>query len=131
MKNKKIDVRVNEEIYNAITELSEQCSKSRAEIVRLALSDSLDKFSNQRSYTKEEYHQLIDNIKDLANAINKIETHLIRIGTNINQLAKYSNAVKDDRYLYSNQQILIKHIEDMGIIKDYLHETMQGVWLRL
>lgn len=131
MKTKKIDVRLDEDVYNIVTDIANQFDKTRSEVVRLALTNAIAKINNQRAYTKEEYNELIDTIKELSNAINKIETHLIRIGTNVNQLARYTHSIKDDRYITSNKQILLKHIEELNAMKMYLKDISSNVWERV
>lgn len=128
MKTSNINVRLEDDVYNQVTEIAEQFKRSRSEIVRLAISNELDKFSSQRSYTKEEYTNIINVLKDLSNSINTLETQLIKIGVNINQLAKYTHKVGDDRYITENKGYLISCTNELDKINDTLSKMGRDAW---
>lgn len=128
MKNKIINVRVDDELYQVITNLSDRYSLTVSEIVRLAITYELDKFSKQKSYTKEEYLGIIDGLKDVSNSVNKLETQIIKMGTNINQLAKYTNKVKDSRYIDSNQDYLKSCKDNLIKLQGELKDISCKAW---
>ncbi|MGY3055531.1 hypothetical protein ACVWYG_003752 [Pedobacter sp. UYEF25] len=78
-RNKKIDVRFNEEEFKVIEKLEKTLGLNKTEIIR---RKTLDK-----------HHSIIINAKDAIENLDKIGEELGRSGNNINQLAKYANTL--------------------------------------
>ncbi|TKC08010.1 plasmid mobilization relaxosome protein MobC [Pedobacter polaris] len=78
-RNKKIDVRFNEEEFKLIEELEKTLGLTKTEIVR---RKALDKSNS-----------IVINAKEAIKALDVIGEELGRSGNNINQLAKYANTL--------------------------------------
>ena len=78
-RNKKIDVRFNEEEFKVIEELEKTLGLNKTEIIRRKTFDN--------------HYSIIINAKEAINSLDAIGEELGRSGNNINQLAKYANTL--------------------------------------
>lgn len=128
MKKKNINIRIDEDVYQTVSEVADRHGKSMSEIVRLSLMNDIEKITNQKSYSKQEYNNLIELMKTLSNTIAKHESELNHIGRNINQLAKYTNQVRDDRYINKNTEILENYLRQLDGQRQELKEISRRAW---
>lgn len=128
MKKKNINIRIDEDVYQMVSEVADRHGKSMSEIVRLSLMNDIKKITNQKSYSKQEYNNLIELMKTLSNTIAKHESELNHIGRNINQLAKYTNQVRDDRYINKNTEILENYLRQLDGQRQELKEISRRAW---
>lgn len=128
MKNKNINVRLPEEVYNDVSEVADKFNKSLSEVVRLAITNQFNKLEKGNSLDKAQYTTLIDTLKELSRVISKQETQLIGLARNINQLTKYTHTVGDDRYITSNHQLLEKYLNTLVGIQNELKEISRQGW---
>lgn len=131
MKNKNINVRLENEIYKQVEDIADKYNKSLSEIVRLAINSELNKLGSKQSMTKEEYNYLIENLKGVSQRIAKSENQIIGIARNVNQLTKYTNQVKDSRGIDKNYLLLEKYLKILNKIQTELKEISSKAWGRM
>lgn len=125
--DKNINFRVDEEVYNALTELAEDRGISRSDLVRMILSNELSKYYKYKGIDKETFEKYIGTLSKISDKIGASERQLYKIGNNLNQIAKKVNTDKNmDAWNRNNGQIekyfetLYKHAELLGVIEKVL-----------
>ena len=88
---KSVNVRLDDDEFEAITELAIKYGKSRSEIVRTAMQ-GLFEVSPAGALNPEQYQALVQDIASVKGGIGKLESQLLRVGNNVNQVARKVNS---------------------------------------
>lgn len=105
MKEKRINVRLSDNLYGAVSDVSDRFGVNKSQVVRLALTADLAKL-NQSPIAKlgsETREELIKNTQEIFNQLDDLSRSSRWIANNINQLARQSytgqNVTIDEEYL--------------------------------
>lgn len=125
---KRINVRVDEELYKVVTELSELHNITRSELMRIAVTDNIKRLEKKKTYTREEFEILINTINLVANNIKNLEIELNKIGININQLTKLVNTSYNTELITRNQSLLQRTNNRLLNTEYELKELSKKIW---
>lgn len=125
---KRINVRVDEELYKVVTELSELHNITRSELMRIAVTDNIKRLEKKKTYTREEFEILINTINLVANNIKNLELELNKIGININQLTKLVNTSYNTEQITRNQSLLQRTNNRLLNTEYELKELSKKIW---
>ena len=104
--DKSINFRVDEEVYNALTELAEDRGINRSDLVRMILSNELSKYYKYKGIDKETFEKYIEALSNISAVIGSSERQLNKIGNNLNQMSKIMNTSKNTTEWENNKELL-------------------------
>ena len=85
-------IRLEHDSYEAAKGVADEYGLSFSQVVRLALSDNLDKLAKKVKYRDvKQGEEIRSAVMDILNKVEVIETNLRRLGNNTNQIARYYN----------------------------------------
>ena len=120
-------IRLGRDSYEAAKGVADEYGLSFSQVVRLALSDNLDKLAKKVKYRdSEQGEQIRATVMDILNKIEVIETNLRRLGNNTNQIARYYNT---QRLLEEEQNQKFPSAAKLTIYQndlDSLHKQIQS-----
>lgn len=120
-------IRLELDSYEAAKEIASEYGLSFSQVVRLALSDNLDKLAKKVKYRdKEQAEEIRSVVMDILNKVEVIETNLRRLGNNTNQIARYYNT---QRLLEQEQSQKFPSTAKLTIYQndlDSLHKQIQN-----
>lgn len=133
LKDKRINVRLDDNLYNTVSEVSDKFGLNKSEVVRLALTGDLVKLNHTpiARIGRETREELIENSRAIFNQLDDISRSNKGIANNINQLARQSylkdNIVIDEDSLNQFSDDIETIINSVQELKDEVSE----LWLRL
>lgn len=86
-----IRLRVTEDEKTVIKEVAEKYRVSMSEMIRRQIFDDLERLKSVEKYDKEDVERLLLSFANLTNEIGKLEQQLLKVGINMNQIAKKYN----------------------------------------
>lgn len=120
-------IRLEHDSYEAAKEIASEYGLSFSQVVRLALSDNLDKLAKKAKYRDHEQAEEIRSVvMEILNKVEVIETNLRRLGNNTNQIARYYNT---QRLLEEEQGKKFSSAAKLTIYQndlDSLHKQIQS-----
>lgn len=120
-------IRLCRDSYEAAKGVADEYGLSFSQVVRLALSDNLDKLARKTRYRdSEQGEQIRATVMDILNKVEAIEMNLRRLGNNTNQIARYYNTQmlleKEQNQKYSSAAKVAIYQQDL----DSLHKQIQN-----
>ena len=133
LKDKRINVRLDDNLYNTVSEVSDKFGLNKSEVVRLALTGDLVKLNHTpiARIGRETREELIENSRAIFNQLDDISRANKGIANNINQLARQSY-LKDN--IVIDEESLNQFSDDIETIINSVQELKDEVsqlWLRL
>lgn len=86
-----VNVRLDDEEFEAVTELAQRRGQSRSEIIRKGLQGSLSTLPTG-GLTDEQHERLVLEVAELRMTIGRVQSQLERMGNNVNQIARAVNS---------------------------------------
>lgn len=127
MKDKSINIRLDEYLYDAINQVATRHQIKRSEVVRLALEDKLSKYGRGANLSSDDLQALRALVIDVRNSVSKYDDGLYRVGNNLNQIAKHLNTSRNasDIRLYSMQ------LSDIEMLMIRIDNNLDAILKRL
>ena len=117
-----ITIRISTETYNTVSSLASEYRVKKADILRMAIDSSLEKYLEQIRYVNEEQGQKINrNIIKLGNLLIDIRDQLRRIGINYNREVRLRNIDRKKKALEAKEHASINS-GDITTVKQLLEE---------
>jgi DNA-binding transcriptional regulator GbsR (MarR family) len=126
--SKQMTFRVDEEVYNAITELAEDRGISKSDLARMILSNELSKYYKYKGIDKETFEKYIEVLTKIDASIGNSERQLYKIGNNLNQMAKIINTKKNTEEWENNQDKIDAWFNALTKHADLLDRIEKILW---